>query len=127
MPTIEFEGIEELDKILKKNAKLTDVKRIVRHNGSELQERAQDEADFRGHYGWVKGKGKCFIPPTGKLKGSIGLDITDGGLAAEVEPSAEYAAYVELGTRKMDAQPYLKPAWNVQKAKFHRDMQKLVK
>ena len=44
-----------------------------------------------------------------------------------VEPKAEYAAYVELGTRKMEAQPYLKPAFEEQKKQFEKDLQKLVR
>lgn len=62
----------------------------------------------------------------GTLKRSIGIEITDGGMSAEVEPTAEYAPYVELGTRFMDAQPYLAPAFNDQKEKFKKDMKKLV-
>ena len=93
-----------------------------------MQKLAQEKADFRGHYGYVKGKsGKQFIKPTGTLKRSIRLEMLDNGFTAEVEPTAEYAAYVELGTRFMSAQPYLKPAYNEQKEKFKSDMDKLVK
>ena len=63
----------------------------------------------------------------GTLKRSIGLDITDGGMTAEVEPTAEYAAYVEYGTRFMNAQPYMRPSYNQQKEKFKSDMKKLVR
>ena len=63
---------------------------------------------------------------TGYLKRSIGLEFTDGGMSAEVEPTADYAPYVELGTRFMEAQPYLGPAFNEQKEKFKKDMKKLV-
>ena len=61
------------------------------------------------------------------MKQSIGLDITDGGLTAEVEPTADYAAYVEYGTRFMEAQPYLKPAYDEQKKKFIKDLNELVR
>ena len=127
MAKIKFEGLYELQKKLEKDAKMDDVKRLVRFHGSKLQTKAQQNADFKGHYGWVAGKGKTFIPPSGTLKRSIGLDIKDNGLAAEVEPTAEYAPYVELGTRFMEAQPYLKPAWEDQKEKFKRDLDKLVR
>jgi len=46
---------------------------------------------------------------TGNLMGSIGSDID--GLSAEVGPTAEYGGYVEYGTSKMDAQPYMGPAF----------------
>lgn len=103
------------------------VKRVVKKNGADLQKKAKKEAVFEGHYEWEAGKGKVFKNPTGNLNRSIELDISDGGLTAKVEPTAEYAAYVELGTRFMESQPYLKPAFNTQKEKFKNDMDKLVK
>ena len=110
MAKIKVVGIEKLQKKLKKNVQLDDVKRVVRHNGAEMQEKAQRNAPV----------------DTGTLKRSIGLEITDGGMSAEVEPTAEYAPYVELGTRFMEAKPYLKPAFDEQKEKFKKDMKKLV-
>ena len=127
MARIEFVGIEKIQKQFKKNVQMEDVKKIVKKHGDDLQGLAQEKADFRGHYGWKKGVGKVFVKPTGNLKEKIMLDITEDGFTAEVEPTAEYSAYVEFGTRFMDAQPYLKPAYNEQKEKFKRDMDKLVK
>lgn len=110
MGDIKIVGMEKLQRKLKKNVRMDDVKRVVRHNGAEMQEKAQRNAPV----------------DTGTLKRSIGLEITDSGMSAEVEPTAEYAPYVELGTRFMDAQPYLKPAFDEQKEKFKKDMKKLV-
>lgn len=126
MAVIKIVGMEKLQKKLKKNVNMTEVKRQVRKHGGQLQEKAMRNADFKGHYEWQKGKGEVFVPPTGNLRRSIGLNITDGGMTAEVEPTAEYAPYVELGTRFMKAQPYLKPAFDDQKEEFKRDMKKLV-
>lgn len=122
MSSIKITGIDKLQMKLKKNVQMSDVKKVVRKNGSELQKKAQKNAPVgtpqsTGIPGYVGGT----------LKRSIGLDITDGGMTAEVEPLAEYAAYVEYGTRYMNAQPYLKPAFNEQKEKFKQDMRKLVR
>lgn len=122
MPKVEIVGIEKIQKKLRKNVTLDDVKAVVKRNGWELQDSAQKKANFHGHY-----EGKKFVPPTGTLKRSIMKDITDGGLTAEVEATAEYSGYVEVGTRFMEAQPYLKPAFNEQKIKFKKDMSKLVR
>lgn len=127
MPKLRIEGLDKLEKSLKKNVTLSDVKKVVRQHGSQLQKQMQENADFRGHYAWEKGKGRVFKKPTGALKGSIGLEMKNGGLTAEVEPTKEYAPYVEYGTRFMDAQPFVKPAYNTQKTKFKRDMDKLVR
>lgn len=45
---------------------------------------------------------------TGRLAASIG--VADEGDTVVVQATAPYAAYVELGTRKMRAEPYLMPA-----------------
>ena len=122
MAKIRVVGIEDLQKALKPNVKLDDVKRVVKHNGAELQRKAQTHADFKGHF-----EGKKFKAPTGTLKRSIKYTPKDNGLTAEVEPEAEYGGYVELGTRFMEAQPYLKPAYDEQKELFKADMKKLTK
>lgn len=127
MAEIRFEGVVELEKALAENIKLNDVKRVVRFNGSQLHEKAQDNAKFKGHYAWEKGKGKVFKKPSGNLKGLIGLEIKDNGLTADVTAKAEYSGYVEKGTRFMDAQPYMEPAFNEQYVKFKNDMKKLVR
>ena len=110
MGNIKIVGMEKLQKKLKKNVQMDDVKRVVRHNGAEMQTKAQQNAPV----------------DTGTLKRSIGLEITDSGMTAEVGPTADYSPYVELGTRFMDAQPYLGPAFKDQKEKFKKDMKKLV-
>lgn len=49
---------------------------------------------------------------TGRLRSSIVDEMgSDGeGLVARIGSDVEYAAYVELGTSRMGAQPYLRPA-----------------
>lgn len=128
MPKIKIVGTEKLRAKLKKNATMNDAKRVVRKHGKQLESGAKRKAEFKGHYEWSKeAGGKVFVKPSGNLKRSIGLEIKSNGMTAEVEPTAEYAAYVELGTRYMKAQPYLKPAFEEQKAKFKNDMKKLTR
>lgn len=115
MGVIRIEGLEELQKKLKKNANMDDVKKVVRHNGSQLQQKIQSNADFKKGY------------QTGTTKRSVGLEITGGGLTAESGPTTDYAEYLEFGTRFMEAQPFVKPALEEQSKKFESDLQKLVK
>lgn len=111
MSSIKITGIDKLQMKLKKNVQMSDVKKAVRKNGSELQKKAQKNAPV----------------DTGTLQRSIALEMRDSGKTAEVEPMVDYGAYVELGTRFMTAQPYLKPAFNEQKEKFKQDMKKLAR
>ena len=120
---IRITGDKELLKKLSKNLDKTLVKAAVKRNGSQLEAKAKREAEkFRGHY-----EGKKFVKPTGRLRDSINVELTDGGMTAEVAPHMEYAAYVEFGTRFMDAQPYLKPAFDEQIKDFRKDLERCVK
>lgn len=115
MAGIKVTGLKELEKALKENATLDDVKRVVRHHGTQLQRNMQGKADFKKGY------------QTGQTKRSIGLEIKDSGLTSEVGPETDHSPYLEHGTRFMEAQPFVKPAHDEQKEKFKRDMQKLVR
>lgn len=115
MAQIKWRGLEKLQKKLKDNVTMNDVKRVVRKNGSELQRRMQKEAYFTEGY------------QTGETRRSISLEIRDGGFTAAVGPTTEYSMYLEYGTRFMDAQPFVAPALEEQAAKFKSDMNKLVR
>lgn len=122
MAGVRIDGFDKLEAKLKKSMNMDAVKTVVKGNGAQLQTKAQENAPVgtpqsTGIPGYVGGT----------LKRSVELDITDGGLTAEVEPTADYAAYVEYGTRFMEAQPYLKPAYDEQKKKFVKDLNELVR
>ena len=112
---VKITGIEKLQVKLKKNIKMDDVKRVIKNNGAQLQNKMDRNANF------VKGY------QTGTTKRSIRLDVTDFGLTAEVGPTTEYSGYLEYGTRYMAAQPFVKPSLEEQEKKFRSDMKKLTK
>lgn len=60
---------------------------------------------------------------TGTLQSSISSDIN--GLTAEIGPSTEYEAFVEYGTSKMAAQPYMGPAFEKHAPKFEQALGKV--
>lgn len=109
--TMKFVGLDELQRGLIKRSHLEAAKTVVAKNGSRLQLSAKLRAPV----------------DTGTLRRSIGLSIEDGGLTARSEATAHYAGYVELGTRFMAAQPYMKPALNAVKGQFNSDLRKLVR
>ncbi len=106
---IKWDGMDVLCGHLQSAVDMEAVKAAVKFHGSEMQTTAQI----------------CCPVKTGTLKDSIELDIADGGLTAIVEPYAEYAAYVEYGTRFMAAQPYIRPAYNQESARFFDTIKKL--
>ena len=52
---------------------------------------------------------KCPVD-TGNLRASITHEVDTGGKAVYIGTNVEYAPYVELGTSKQKAQPFLRPA-----------------
>lgn len=117
MANIKINGLEELQAKLKKNVTMDDVKTVVQHNGAGLDNEMKRQAVF--------GRFAEHPTTTGDTARSITLTIGDGGLSATVAPGTEYAPYVEYGTRFMDAQPFVRPAFDIQKTKFLDDLKKL--
>lgn len=64
---------------------------------------------------------------TGRLRGSINTDIENGGLRALIGTNIDYAPFVELGTSRQPAQPFLFPAFEKYSAKYVEDLQKAVR
>lgn len=85
MPRLEIKGLDKLERSLKENVTMNDVKRVVRNNGSQMQQKMQANADFSKGY------------QTGATKRSIGLEIKDGGFTAEVEPGTHYSPCSKIG------------------------------
>lgn len=130
MGSLQFElkGLEKLQTKLQRVAKMEEVERIVEKHGTAMQKKAVNNASrFRGHYEG-RGKNKHFVKPTGATKRSISVNSSKiDRFRYRVAPGTAYAAYVELGTRKMSAQPFIKPAFDEQKKQFKDDLERLVK
>ena len=110
MSIIGFKGLGKMIKGLADIGKNSDSK-VAKVNTSEMQQNAM----------------RTVPVDTGFLKRSITLELKDMGLTGIVEPYANYASYVEYGTRFMDAQPYIRPNYEKQVVKFTKDMEKFVK
>lgn len=122
---MEIQGLEELQRDLKRLSKTkNDVKDVVKKHGSQMLQKAMKKARHTAS-GGVFAKGYT----TGHTRRNLqqnGVKISDGGLTATVESTTNYAAYVEHGTRYMEAQPYMKPAYEKQKILFEEDIEKVV-
>lgn len=108
---ITWKGMDKLKAALKKNLKMNAVKKIMQVNGAEMQTKTEWRAPAK----------------TGTLKRSIVLSMEDEGLVARVSVGANYAPYVEYGTRFMNAKPYLRPSFNEQKVQLKHDLERLVR
>lgn len=114
---IKLEGMYKLDKKLKQNLNMDAVKRTVQKNGDQMNEKMKKNTQTAFTKGYSQGD----------TAGSIFTEISDGGMTAEVGPTTEYSPYVEYGTRFMEAEPFIKPAFDEQKEQFKKDMDRLVR
>lgn len=121
MAKISFKGLDKLEKKLIQNAKMDDVKKVVKDNGLTLQgnvvKNAGETTFNKGYF-------------TGNLKQDVagnGFKLSNGGLTATVGTSVEYGAHLEYGTRYMEAEPFLKAPFEQIKNEFKADIYKLAK
>lgn len=70
------------------------------------------------------GKQRCPVD-TGATRNSIHTSISAGGTAAEIGPTTNYAPYLEWGTRRMEARPFMRPALDEVTPGFVRAMEQI--
>ena len=107
-----FSGDKELLNALEKMARTEVYKEVVKKNGAALQRTAQRKAVFKKGYS------------TGATMRSIKPDLASNGLRAVVKANTDYSGYLEVGTRKMEAQPFMQPAFNEIQPKFIDDLRR---
>lgn len=66
---------------------------------------------------------KCPVH-TGNLRGSITYEVYTGDNAVYIGTNVEYAPYVELGTSRQKAQPFLRPAASEHGAQYRKVLEK---
>lgn len=116
---IDMRGLSQLEKKLLKGVSKEKISQVVRLNTAELTQKAKDRAPVSTEKTNPGGA-------HGQLKRSIIPSVGSGGLVGKVNATVDYAEYVEMGTRFMAAQPYMKPAFDQQKEVFLDDMKKLI-
>ena len=108
---IKITGVPELRKALRDARGLNAVKMVVKKYGAEVQQGAQRRVPV----------------DTGHLKRSIFQSISSDGLQHTTRAEADYSAYVEYGTRKMSAQPYLGPALRAVEPRFIQELRRIIR
>jgi len=74
----------------------------------------------------IEATAKARVPvKSGTLQRSIAAEVEQ--FSATIAPHTEYDAYVELGTYKMAAQPYMRPAADMHEPKFVAAIDEIVK
>ena len=108
--SIKISRADKLSEALMHAQKMVDVKACISKHGADLNKVMVEKAPVK----------------TGFLRRSIKLSKGDDGMSVTVEPTAEYAPYLEYGTRFMRERPFVKPALEKVKPKFIRDVKKIM-
>lgn len=79
----------------------------------------------------IEGTAKVLAPvDTGNLRASVTTSdlrsVSQDSPAAEVVASASYATYLEFGTSRMPAQPFMRPAADLHKPGFEKAMGQII-
>lgn len=69
---------------------------------------------------------KCPVD-TGRLRGSISHGVSEEEQCAFIGTNVEYAPYVEMGTSRMKAKPFFKPAVNNHQAEYRAIFEECLK
>lgn len=101
--------VSRLQKMMNKKALIS----AVNVSGNELQSYAQTYAPVK----------------TGNLRRSITTRLNTQGkdIQAIITSHAGYSGYLEWGTRRMSARPFMRPALNDEKDKFHARVRAAIK
>lgn len=73
------------------------------------KQRMLDKLELIGEFVEGEAKNRCPVD-TGNLRNSITHEVDESEISVKIGTNVEYAPYVELGTVKMNAQPYLRTA-----------------
>lgn len=121
---IELRGMYKLTSAMRQKCNLGAIKTIVQRNGDKLNTTMKRNT----HAAFRKTNPRTGRPySSGDTARSINTVISDNGLTATVAPTMNYDPYVEYGTRFMEAEPFVRPAFNEVKPQFVSDMEKLCK
>lgn len=109
-----WEGLDALDEALAKQQKMTAVKQVVKKHTANLMTATQQAAPV----------------DTGHLKQSGQAQISNDGFTGTVSYGngiVNYAAYVEFGTRFMDARKFVGIPFLSERMKFINDLKNLTR
>ena len=111
MANIVIDGGDEMVRAIRGRFNHDKVATVVKRNTSQAQQKAM----------------RLAAVDTGFMKRSITMRIDISGLAGYIVAGADYSPYVEMGTRYMSAQPFMRPAAREQAPIFLSDLKNLIR
>ena len=124
---VKFEGLEELQGVLLETATMNAIKKVVAHQERNLLNELTKHAVRASEGGVFAGGYSGEEQSIGGIKNSASCELFNGGLSIEIGTTAEYAPYVEYGTTKMPAEPFMQPTAIAGGEKFVKELRKVLK
>lgn len=118
---VELEGQEELRAALNNMeiAVIREAKHVIAESAAEIQQEAKSRAPVRAAVpDYPISAAKAGEAPGSNVRDRIRTILRDSGLSASIGTYFHVARYVEFGTRKMSARPFMGPAFEVMRPKF---------
>lgn len=101
---VKLVGLSDVKKAIKELDRLPRIKAEIGASALEIQRLAKRDVPVR----------------TGHARNTTIVEFVIGGAAAEIGTVAPYAPYIEFGTERMAARPYLMPAFEEVEPKFQK-------
>lgn len=122
---VELEGQEELRAALSdlNVAVIREAKNGIAATAAEIQQEAKSRAPVRAVVpDYPISDAKAGEAPGSNIRNRIRTILRDSGLTASIGTYHAVARFVEFGTRKMSARPFMGPAFEVVRPKFLQRM-----
>ncbi len=117
---VELEGVEELHRAFARLelGVLREVKGVVAMSAAEIEAEAKARVPVRAaNPAYPVSKAKA-AQPRGMTRDKIKTILRDGGLGASIGTAYFIARFLEQGTKKMAARPFLNPAFQLVRPKY---------
>lgn len=118
---VELEGQEELRAAIKdvNVIAIREAKAVIASSASEIEREAKSRAPVRAAVpDYPISAAKAAEAPGSNVRNRIKTRLRDFGLTASIGTYHDIARFIEFGTRKMSARPFLGPAFEVVRNKY---------
>ena len=118
---VELEGQAELRAAIERFdvAAIRESKAVISQSAQEIQREAKMRAPVRALVpDYPISDAKAGQAPGSNVRDRIRTRLRDAGLTATIGAFTDVARFVEFGTRKMSARPFLGPAFELVRSKF---------
>lgn len=124
-----IDGLNELiQKMIKRGSLIpSEIRATMRRVGLIVERRMKKILSGRSHVLYPGNSNPHPGVLTGNLRASVSSDYTQTGYTSITGPSAYYAAYLDQGTERMQAYPFVEPTFSAVRQDIIHEFETLIK